>query len=233
MALVIKSWFVNPNPPTGQLYVQIVGRESGLISFVLSLLGIDATTTLAVNARHIEFETGSLSGFERVITPMEHVSSTYYGRIKPWKTALIIAGLGLLLAYTAGGFLHGLIFLLIGVGLAGLYYVLARNLTLGYVADSGRFGGLTFRRSVIEGQEINEDSLRNIITLIEHLIKPSGDSPNIAATGGRPTSDRAAGAAPTSIKEVLKPTAPMGCPKCGTPTTLDEAFCGSCGHKLR
>lgn len=231
MALVIKSWAVNPNPPAGQPHVQIVGRESGLISFVLSLLGIDATTTLAVNARHIEYERGSLSGFERWITPMEHVSSTYYGRVKPWKTASVIAGLGLLLGFSAPG-IYGLIFVLIGVGLAGVYYFLARNLTLGFIADSGKPAGLTFRRSVIEGQEINEDSLRSIITLIEHLIKPSGDSPAIVAVGGRPSSDRAATLAPL-IKKELTPAGSVGCPKCGTPTTPDEIFCGSCGHKLR
>lgn len=52
MALVIKSWSVNSNPAAGQPYVRIVGRESGIVSFILALVGIDATTSLIVTSRH-------------------------------------------------------------------------------------------------------------------------------------------------------------------------------------
>lgn len=227
MALVIKSWNVNPDATAGQPYVRIVARESGLISFVLSLVGIDATTTFVVTSRHIEYERGSLSGLERSITPMNHVSSTYYGRFKPWKSALAIAAISipLITAFGLG---------LIGIFIAGLYYFLNRELTLGFMADSGKSSGLIFKPSVIEGQDIKEEALRNIIALIEHLIKPDGSTPRFSADGGRPTSNRMAEAAPTSIKQVLAPSSSSTkCPSCGAAVAADEAFCGGCGHRLK
>lgn len=236
MSLVIKSWAVNSSPPSGEPHVRIVGRESGLFSFVLSLLGIDATTTFVANGRHIEHESGSLSGFQRRITPMEHISTTYYGHFKPWKSAVAIAVLGFLLGGGAGGVI-GSVIVLIGLGLAGVYYVLHRELTLGYVADCGLVRELPFelkfKRSVIEGQEINENSLRDIITLIEHLIKPIAGTEPMVVGSGRPVSDRIAGSAPTSVKELVTPAATTKCPSCQASTTPEEMFCGNCGHKLR
>ena len=232
MALVIKSWSVNSSPPTGQPHIRIVGRESGLISFILSLLGIDATTTLLVNERHIEHERGDLSGFRRDVTPVEHISTTYYGRFKPWKKASIGAGLGVALLFSGGWF--GVLLGLIVIGLAGFFYVLNRTLTLGYVADSGlEPKALVFKRSVIEGQEINEDSLRDIIAVIEHLIKPALGVVPIVSGGGRPASDRVAGPAPTSIKDLVTPGMSAKCPSCRATVLPEEVFCGTCGHKVR
>ena len=85
MALVIKSWQANSSAAPGEPYVSIVARESGLLSFVLSLLGIDATVKLQVTARHVFFEVGSLAGFNRLFVPLEHVCSSFYGRHKPWR----------------------------------------------------------------------------------------------------------------------------------------------------
>jgi hypothetical protein len=227
MTLVIKSWSVNPDASAGQPHLRVVGRESGIVSFVLSLVGISATTSLIVTSRHIEYERGSLSGFERSITPMSNVSATYYGRFKPWKLALAIATISVpLISFFGLG--------LIGILSAGLYYYLNKKLTLGFVANSGKSSSLVFKRSVIEGQEITEDALRNIIALIEYLIRPDGTVPTFSAEGGRPASSRMADAAPTSIKQIL-PQASTGqnCPSCGTAVTADELFCGNCGHRLR
>ena len=227
MALVIKSWDVTPDAAPGHHYVRIVARESGLISFVLSLVGIDATTTFVVTARHIEFESGSLAGFERSITPMNHVSSTYYGRFKPWKSALAIAAISIPLipAFGLG---------LVGIFLAGLHYYMNRELTLGFVADSGKSSGLIFKPSVIEGQEIKESALLNIIALIEHLIKPDGSDTRFSADGGRPNSDRVADPTPTSFKQVLTAsTQGTKCPSCEATVATDQEFCSSCGHRLK
>lgn len=231
MALVIKSWSVNSSPPSGEPYVRIVGREGGLISFVLNSIGIDATTTLIVTERHIEHERGDLSGFLRLVTPVEHLSSTYYGRFKPWKKAAAIAGLGIafLFAKDWAGTIFGLLF----IGLAGVYYVLNRSLTLGYVSDGGQREQLSFKRSVIEGQQINEDSLRDIIAIIEHLIKPTAGVTPILPGGGRSAPDRMDGPAATSRMGVVAPTTSGKCPSCKAAVLPEELFCGTCGHKMK
>jgi hypothetical protein len=56
MALVIKSWSVKSKPEAGEPYVKVIARQSGFWSFIFSLLGIDATTTLVVSGTRIEFE---------------------------------------------------------------------------------------------------------------------------------------------------------------------------------
>lgn len=257
MALVIKSWSVKSNPAVGEPYVKVVARESGLLSFILSLLGIDATTTLQVSATRIEFERGSLSGFIRRLTLFEHIGSTFYGRNKPWKTALVIfvicSALGNVIGNAVGHFggqNWGMLFFLVGVLGAGLYYFLNRELTIGFTEDSGISSAIQFKRSVIEGQEINEEQLQKIIDVIEHLIKQQKADIGHIDIGGAPSSARQAAAAPMTFKEVMQgpaspPAAPVApaalkpaprattCSKCAAPITPDDVFCGSCGNKLK
>jgi hypothetical protein len=239
MSLVIKSWSVQSNPSAGQPHIRIVGRASGLLSFILSLVGVDPTTTLLVNARHVEYESGSLAGFKRMITPLEHISSTYYGQFKPWKKTVVLLAIGLMIGTSIMGHstmstVMGTIVTLGAIALAAAYYVLNRSLTFGY-REHGVITSpdLVFKRSVLEGQDINEDALRNMITLIEYLIKPQGLAQPNFASGGRPPSGRMAEPAPTSVKQVVPTSSPTACPACKAAITGDEVFCGSCGHKLK
>lgn len=254
MALVVKSWKVTSHPAPGEPNVVIVARESGLLSFVLSILGIDATATLQVSSRHVFYEEGSLAGFKRCFVPLEHIAHTVYGRIKPWKkTGFFIAlsiGLG---GWTGGAF--GMLVLLVGVALSLLYYFLSRTLTIEVADVSGMRTGLSFGRSVLEGQEIDEKAAEAVMRLIEHLIKPTdGDPLGEMNLGSASRSGAMASAAPQTMADLgrnlglIRPATPQpaavstaaatavkssGCPKCGTAVALDEVFCGSCGHKLR
>lgn len=251
MALVIKSWSIQSEPAPGQPHVRVVARESGFWSFILSLLGIDATTTMEVSSTRIEFEHGSLSGFIRRMTPFGHVSSTFYGRHKPWKTALFILALCFSVGSAIGKAWALLVFVLIGLLGAGLYYFLNRELTFGFIEDSGFAGAITFKRSVIEGQEINEEQLRQMIAVIEYQIKRQSEPLANIDIGGQPRNERWAAPAPTSLKEVFAPApaatprpvppvpapppasaARSHCPQCQQSCTADDVFCGHCGHKL-
>lgn len=250
MALVIKSWSVKSHPGAGEPYVKVVARESGFWNFIFSLLGIDATTTFQVTGSRIEFEQGSLSGFIRRLTTFEHICSTFYGRFKPWKTALGIFGFCLFLgsAMQSGWALFA--FFVLGAVISGLYYVLNRQLTFGFTDAAGEVAAITFKRSVIEGQEINEEQLHKIIGVIENLIKHRDDHAGEVDIGSGSQGGRMASPAPTSLRQVFngpdevtaKPvasaavqrTAQTGaCPKCGNSITPDDVFCGGCGHKLK
>jgi hypothetical protein len=245
MALVIKSWSVKSSPAAGEPYVKVIARESGFWSFVFSLLGIDATTTMQVSSTRIEFEQGSLSGFIRRLTPFGHISSTFYGRHKPWKTALGFFGLCTAIGSAIGNGWAFLLFFLVGLIGGGLYYFLNRELMIGFNEDSGASAVITFKRSVIEGQEIDETQLQKIISVIENLIKSQGTDLGHVDMGGAPSSARAASAAPTTFKEIVqgpaaiapavKPavTQPSTCPTCNNTITPDDVFCGGCGHKLK
>ena len=52
MALVIKEWQVSHQPNDKGVYVHIKGREAGLLSFLLSLLGVDPVTAITITGRN-------------------------------------------------------------------------------------------------------------------------------------------------------------------------------------
>lgn len=219
MALVIKSWKVTSNPKPGEPYVEIVGRKAGLLSWLLSLIGIDATVSMKVTARHMFFGTGSLAGFNRRIVLLPHISSTYYGLYKPWKmTAVFIAisfslGVSLIGVGSRGSVIFGTLVLFGGVGAALLYYFLNKSLSIGFVEDSGYSGNLVFKRSVIEGQAIDENASEVVIQMIEHLVQPAMDAsiaPVVIGAGARNI-----------------------CPKCKATVSPNDPFCGECGYRLK
>lgn len=158
MALVIKKWHSSKTPNKDGNYVHLVGRQPGLFAWFLSLMGIDPTTEIEIKENLIVFTTSSLAGKQKRVIPMKSVCSAYYGYVKPWQIALAI---GLLLLPV---FFLGLI--------AGpLYYYLNKELSVGIVEISSWTGGFCFKRSVIEGQNIDEEKAQEVIDIIRSLIE--------------------------------------------------------------
>lgn len=182
-ALVIKAWRADVRPIDKENnFVFITGRQSGLVSWLLSLMRIDPTTTIVVGSERISFESASLAGTESRLIPLGGVCSTYYGYHKPWKAAAWIIAFAVFLAFSfgaaaAGGGSQGFAFVtftlitMIGVAIALVYYFLNRTLTLGFVENSGIVSGIRFKRSVIENIEINEHEARAVCILVQHLIE--------------------------------------------------------------
>ncbi|HEV7402476.1 MAG TPA: hypothetical protein VGO11_06105 [Chthoniobacteraceae bacterium] len=177
--LVIKRWYASNTPnPTGH-YVVIVGRREGLVSWILALVGIDATTSITVSGARIEFEEASLSGRTKRLIPLTSVCSTLYGYAKPWKKALIIMFIvGALVVFGSGlfsgqspGFGSFVLGLLLGFGAGALHYVLNRQFTLGFVEDSGVVSSIRFKRSIVENQEINEVQASYVSEVTQALIE--------------------------------------------------------------
>ncbi len=158
MALVIKKWHASRTADQNGNYVHLVGREAGLFAWILSLIGIDPTTEIEIKEKLIIFTSASLSGKQKRVIPMSSVCSAYYGYIKPWQMALL---LGVVL----------LPFFCIGLVVGPLYYFLNKELTVGVVENSGWAGGFAFKRSVIEGQNIDEDKAYDVIDIIRTLIE--------------------------------------------------------------
>lgn len=158
MALVIKKWSASSTKDANGNYVHIIGREAGLIAWLLSLIKIDPVTSLEITDKVVMFAQGSLEGSEKRVIPLGSVCSSYYGYKKPWKEALVI----------------GLVLLpLFGVGLivGPLYYFLNKTLTIGLIENSGWVGGLSFKRSVIEGQNISEAQAHQVIDIVRTLVE--------------------------------------------------------------
>ena len=56
MALVIKQWSATATPDSDGVFIHIAGRESGLLSWLLSLIGVDPTTEITVHENKIVFQ---------------------------------------------------------------------------------------------------------------------------------------------------------------------------------
>ena len=63
------------------------------------------------------------------------------------------------------------ILFIVGLGISLLYYYLSRTLTLGIVEHSGVVNGIKFKRSVIEGVDINQAQGSYICKITQFLIE--------------------------------------------------------------
>lgn len=160
MALVIKKWRAEETPDAEGNYVYIHGREEGLLSWLLNVVGIDATTTFRVTDETVIFEQGSLAGYSQRIIPISSLSSSFFGFFKPWREAL---ALGLVLLPVVG----------LGLIVGPLYYYLNKKLGLGVVEVSGLTSGIEFKRSLIEGQNIDENQSRRVIAILRTVTERS------------------------------------------------------------
>lgn len=161
-AFVIKSWFASDQADVQGNYVNISGRAGGFVSWLLNLLGISPTVSLVVSADKVTFQKGSLEGTLHFITPLENTCSMFYAFKRPLKEAVI---LGIILG-AATFFTFGLI----GIAIAILYYVLNKTLTIGFTDVGGRMSQIPFKRSVIEGQRIDEDNAARVCEIVQRLV---------------------------------------------------------------
>lgn len=158
MALVIKEWYASKTKDSNGNHVHLVGREGGLLSWLLSLIKIDPTTEVEIKENIIKFSSGSLAGQEKRIIPFKSITSAYYGYTKPWKEALVITIL-----------LSPIFF--IGLIVGPVYYFLNKDLTVAVIEASGWVGSFSFKRSIIEGKNIDEEQAYEVIEIIRSLIE--------------------------------------------------------------
>ena len=161
-AFVIKSWSASEIADANQCYVNIAGRAGGLFAWILNVLGIIHTVRLVVSAEKIIFQKGSLEGALNILTPLENTCSTFYAFKRPFKEALLLGVvLGAISFFTFG---------ILGIAIAVLYYVLNKTLTVGFTDIGGRSSEIPFKRSVIEGQVIDEAEAARVCDIIQRLI---------------------------------------------------------------
>jgi len=171
-SLVLKEWKASSTPLDAENnYVRIVGREAGLWAWFLATIKVDPTTSILINPNRVQFTAGSFSGSSHRMISLKNISSTYYGYHKPWQKALVLF---VILAAIATPALVvpilNAVFIILAVGIPLLYYFFNRTLTLGFVENSGVISGIQFKRSLIEGQDIDEAQAKYICDLTQHLI---------------------------------------------------------------
>lgn len=230
MAYVIKEWFADETPNADGVYINIKGREGGLVSFLLSLVGIDPTVTMVVDKENVRFQEGSWSGFFQRITPVGMLCSGGYGYAKPWKSAVVMAVLGFPLLPFFG---LGLILILGAI----LYYFLNKEMKLEFSDIGGRTSAIEFKRSVIEGLKVDEREAARVIRILEALTQGKPPQREISppvqksAPVFKPLPEPTVGAkAQEAVNATVSPAA--FCPNCGERRRSNLMVCASCGASL-
>jgi len=170
-ALVVKELSVNENGP---VFVRLVGRRSGLVAWLLALIGIDPTTSLEVFADRIDLSEGSLSGQVRQAVPLVSVCNLGFGYCKPFvllvvAVMLLFLSLALALQDGAPGVI-AVLFLLLAAGCVVAYF-LKKTLLIFALSGCGMGPVISFKRSVIEGVAVDESQARRIVEIITSLVE--------------------------------------------------------------
>lgn len=171
--MVVRSLFVSSTPRADGVYVEIVARESGVMGWLLAKLKMDPNLEMRVKYSKVEYMSSSLFGFDRVVLPIESVSSVYFGATRPWKQALSVLltfFLGAFFAADAAYTVWVIVLVLAGFGAALFTLMFNRQRTIGFTEATGENYEVTLARSVIEGQEIDAKKLEEISTIIMAII---------------------------------------------------------------
>ena len=173
-ALVLKKFNVI-RKDTGSLFVEIVGRPAGLTSWLLTVIGLEAETSLTVSGKDVSFRSASLFGQTNQVAPLSSISSTHCGYSKPigyliLGVIFIFAGVFTGLSQRGGG-----VILISGLILGGVLlvaYFLSKKMTISLETSGGIIMGLVFKRSVIENVAIDIQKVVQTIRIVnENVIK--------------------------------------------------------------
>ena len=166
----------NPNDTE---YVYLKGRKAGIISKLLNLMGIDATTEFYVYEDRIEFRTGSLFGKMHEVYPFESISNLGTGFMKP--IALLFIAILLILTGLTTLFkavIPGIVMIAVAAFFIFLY-IHGKTLMLYFISNSGSAAVMLCKKAVIENTEFNEESASQIMAIVEDLIKKTHDGSGI------------------------------------------------------
>ncbi|MBQ9787257.1 MAG: hypothetical protein IJW33_03715 [Lentisphaeria bacterium] len=168
-ALALKEKEINEYGP---VYVRLVGRKSGLIDWILTLIGVNTTTVFEVYESRIEYSYGSLSGRMKEMIPMSSISNMVCGYFKP--VLLLVAAvltfiIGIIGAVIAGESFIFIIDLVVTAILLISYFL--KKSTLVSVFPSSSLGvTVIFKRSVIENQTISAEEAQRICDIVTALV---------------------------------------------------------------
>lgn len=166
-ALALREKQINPEGP---LYVRLVGRQPGFVDFLLTLIGVNTTTTFEVFEDKIVYSHGSLSGNVTETIPLSKVSNLICGYFKP--VILLVAGiielilaLVCLIAAPPVG-----VILLIVAAISIVMYHLKKTTLISVIPNSASSIAVVFKRSVIENNNISSEEAAQIVEIINTLV---------------------------------------------------------------
>lgn len=150
--------------------IEIVGRASGIIGWLLTTLRLSDEMCLTVTSTDVAFKRASLKGELQDLVPLVHVASTTYGYAKPlW--LLVLGAVALIMGVRNFGDSNMTAFVYLVVAAASLIRYFLQQTTLIQVETTG--GGrlaLSFKRSVIENVNIDLAAAQRIAGRLNHAV---------------------------------------------------------------
>ena len=164
--LVIRKFNVNENGLDGK-YLEIVGRASGLISWILTLMKLDTLTTLYLEADRLSVKTASLSGETHAVMPLGAIESTQCGFSKSlsWLVLAVISVLGALLGGEASTFIGSL---LMGAIFLALYFF-SNRMFISIKAGNETIS-IAFQKGIIEDVSVDLDQTLAALQLLNSMV---------------------------------------------------------------
>lgn len=173
-ALVLRKFNVDELARNG-LVVDIEGRASGLLSWLLTVIGLDATTSLKVTVEQVFFDQSSLFGQVHRVVPLPSVSSTLCGYSR--RIGYLVLGVLLCIAGIVAGSVQqygidgvpGWPFIVVGL-LFIIAYFLSKRLAIAVETCGGDLIWVKFKRSIIENVAMDMEKAVMTIQLINRKI---------------------------------------------------------------
>jgi hypothetical protein len=193
--LVLRRFQIDETGASGA-HVLIEAREAGLISFILTLIGLDPNSSLKVTRGSISFRTSSVFGSSQVSTPLPNLGAFVGGYKKPF-FALVFSAITLFFGFSFLGIVGGDFGLILTLTLwvsslvSLIYYLLNKVMFIGFETSGGGTYGFAFRASVIEGVGIDINRVEQTIDYVNSLISSAAlgevvvESAKSIALGGR------------------------------------------------
>lgn len=181
-----------------QAVIELVGRQQGIISFCLTLIGLSPITELTVTRTEVCCNTTSMFGRVNHAIPLRSVCSVAAGTQKPI-SYIVFAGLFLMGTMLGGlralwnnGVIYAAGTILVGLLLTALFvwlYAIKRRFFLSIHAAGGPSVVVSFTPNVIEGVPLDLDRALRIVKLFRDQVleaTPSGSSTSDTGPRGRP-----------------------------------------------
>lgn len=167
-ALALRKFKVDESLSEGVL-VDIRGRASGIIGWLLTIIGLYGETSLKMTGKEISFSNKSRFGQIYQVVPIPCISSTHCGYSRSIGY-LILAVLfiisGVITGFVPGSNSVAVIIVLLFGGLFLIAYWFSKRIAITLETSGGMVLGLSFKRSVIENVRVDIDQALKAIHVV-------------------------------------------------------------------
>ncbi|MCH1537072.1 MAG: hypothetical protein L7S48_01500, partial [Candidatus Poseidonia sp.] len=172
--LVLRRFQIDETGTSGA-NVWIEARQSGIINFLLTIVGLDPNSSLKVTRGSISFRNSSVFGSSQVSTPLANIGAFVGGYKKPF-LALVSAVLFFLTGFASlaaagddGGIMIFFFFAFLSL-VCLIYYYLRKTMFMGFETSGGGTYGFAFQASVLEGVGVDIKRVESTIAYVNSLI---------------------------------------------------------------